>query len=108
MKLAENHAGALRTRCTLIDARIDPAFVDSRSEDPERFAEATHTTHQAIPEKPVEPARSQSGATAERNDGVRIQLVDPHLVFEEAKDRRLRPLEWIGGAGAAVNQNAET
>src|SRR6478735_398506 len=85
--------------------RAPGAFIDASKQASEHPADPPNDADQSIPDKTIQPARDQGGRLADRDDRVGVELVDPHFVFEEAKERGLRLLKRIGLAGAAINQN---
>ena len=75
---------------TDVHAGIDAAFIHAGREAPEETADAAHRAHEPIPNEPVHPVRDARGRFAESDHGVRGKFVEPHFVFEEAKQSGLR------------------
>src|SRR5437588_2716951 len=107
MKPGDDTPQTARTKHAFINARVNAAFVHAGKKAAEERAYFANGADESIPDETIEPARKERGCFAQRDDGVGVKLVDPHLVFEEAEQSGLGSLERVGLAGATINQNPE-
>src|SRR2546423_4867010 len=107
MESADHASEAARAGDACVHSSINPTSVDAGRQASEKPADAADPTDKSVPDKTIEPARDKRCRSAQGDNGVLVKFVDPHLVFEKTKDRRLRVLERISLAGAAIDQNSE-
>src|SRR4051812_30612998 len=98
MRCGHEAAEAARAKGRVIDACINPALIDTLARDAEDLTDCANGPHQAIPNKAIHEVGQPRETTTAGYDGVRIELVDPHLVLQELEQHRLRVLQRIRGA----------
>src|SRR5438045_1587686 len=81
---------------SFVDARVDAALVEAGRKTAEKPPDPADCAYQPVPKETIEPARDQRGGLAERDNGVRVKFINPHLVFEKTEHGRLRFLKRIG------------
>src|SRR4051812_480379 len=90
-----------------IDAGIDPTLVDTFAGDAEELTNHGNGAHEPVPDKAIHEVREPRERTAEGNDAVSVEFIDPHLVLQEPEQRRLRMLDRIPLADIAKDNNPE-
>src|SRR5262249_5055496 len=89
---AAQTAGANRG---LINYSVDAPLINTGSKNSKELTDRPESAHQTVPEMTIHPVDKPRAHPAERDDRATIKFVDPHFVFEESKQCRLREFERI-------------
>src|SRR5688572_30169356 len=97
-------AEAAHSAARSVRRSVDAAFIEAFAQRARQIARGANEPCDSVPQVPIQPVRYTSSCATRGDNGVCVKLVEPHLVFEEAKERRLTLCERIRVGHPAIHE----